>query len=155
AHAGASRPPGVDVPEMGHLDVLTPPHQRTWQATLDLYQRQVIIRDLIFDEVLNVLRHRLTHMDDREEEASPVLVADVVAALRAMMPIYRAAWWRAHDEANRRWMLQLLPHLTDAEPWFATRLAQVYGGGWPAEPIRVDLAAYASWHGGYTTHEPD
>jgi hypothetical protein len=30
------------------------------------------------------------------------------------------------------------------------RLAQVYGGHWPAEPIRVDLTAYANWQGGYT-----
>lgn len=140
---------------MGHVDALAPQHQRTWRATLDLYQRQVIIRDLIFDHVLKILKHRLTRMDAMDEEASPVLVAEVVAALRAVMPIYSASWWRAHDEANRRWMLQLHPHVVVAETWFATRLAQVYGGGWPAEPIRVDLAAYANWAGAYTTHEPD
>src|SRR5262250_3102791 len=67
ARAGASGPPVVDVPEMSHLDALAPPHQHTWRATLDLYQRQVILRDLIFDPVLNVLRHRLTRMDARKE----------------------------------------------------------------------------------------
>ena len=155
AHSISSRSPVVDVPEMGHVDPLSPQHQRTWRATLDLYQRQVIIRDLCSDRVLRVLRHRLTCMDDMDEEASPVLVSDVVAALRAVMPIYSASWWRAHEGANRRWILQLLPQLADAETWLATRLAQVYGGDWPAEPIRVDLAAYASWLGAYTIREPD
>jgi hypothetical protein len=46
----------------------------------------------------------------------------------------------------------VLSQLSDTEDWLATRLAQVYGGHWSAEPIRVDLTAYASWHGAYTTY---
>jgi hypothetical protein len=37
------------------------------------------------------------------------------------------------------------------EGWLATGHAQVYGGTWPAEPIPIDLTAYASWQGTYTT----
>jgi hypothetical protein len=144
-------PPSVDVPERRDVEVLPPPHQHPWRAALDLYQRQVTIRDLVFDPVLNMLRHRLTRMDRVDAETSPILVSNAMGALRAVMPIYRAHWWEAHDSANRRWIAQVLSQLADAEAWLATRLAQVYGGHWPAEPIRVDLSAYASWHGAYTT----
>jgi len=144
-------PPSVDVPERGHMEALSAPHQASWQATLDLYQRQVTIRDLTFDPVLRRLRHRLIHMDRAHAEASPVLVSDIMEALRAVMPGYRAHWWGAHDGANRRWIAQILSLIPDTKAWLATRLAQVYGGHWPAEPIRVDLTAYASWGGAYTT----
>jgi hypothetical protein len=145
------RPPGA-----ADVASLSPQHQGTWQATLDLYQHQVLIRDLTGDRILRVLRHRLTRLD-RIEEAAPVLVTDVVAALRAVMPVYHAHWWRLHDEANRRWLTHVLPLLADAEAWLAMRLAQVYGGSWPAAPLRVDVTVYASWQGAYTiyeTHEP-
>lgn len=149
-------PPVVDVPERDSGAALAPQYQGTWQATLDLYQRQVLIRDLTGDRILRVLRHRLTRLD-RIEEAAPALVTDVVAALRAVIPVYRAHWWRLHDEANRRWLTHVLPLLTDAEAWLAMRLAQVYGGSWPAASLRVDVTVYASWQGAYTiyeTHEP-
>jgi hypothetical protein len=143
-------PPSVDVPERGQLIALSQQHQPPWQATLDLYRRQVIIRDLSSDRVLRRLRHRLIRMDRGDAEASPVLVSDVMEALRTAMPIYRAHWWGAHDGANRRWLAQILSLIPDTEDWLATRLAEVYGGQWPAEPIRVDLTAYANWQGGYT-----
>src|SRR5215510_7773519 len=69
-------PPSVDVPERGHMEALSAPHRPSWQAALDLYQRQVTIRDLIFDPVLSRLRHRLIRMDRAHAEASPVLVSD-------------------------------------------------------------------------------
>jgi hypothetical protein len=151
ARPAQQSPPVVDVPERGQVDALSPPDQHTWRATLDRYQRQVILRDLAFDPVLKTLRYRLIRMDGGEAEASPVLVSDVMGALRAVMPVYRAHWWKAHDGANRRWIAQILSLMPDAEAWLATRLAQVYGGPWSAEPSRVDLTAYASWHGAYTT----
>jgi hypothetical protein len=154
AHPAQRVPPVVDVPERGQVDALSPPDQHTWRATLDRYQRQVILRDLAFDPVLKTLRYRLTRMDGGEAEASPVLVSTIMEALRAVMPLYRAHWWGAHDGANRRWIAPLLSQLADAEAWLAIRLAQVYDGPWPAEPIRVDLTAYASWHGAYTTAAP-
>jgi hypothetical protein len=151
-------PPSVDVPERGHMDALSAPHRPPRQAALDLYQRQVTIRDLIFDPVLSRLRHRLIRMDRAHAEASPVLISDIMGALQAVTPVYRTHWWGAHDDANRRWIAQVLSQLADTEAWLATRLAQIYGGHWPAEPIRVDLTAYASWQGAYTTgtqaHEP-
>jgi hypothetical protein len=64
-------PPSVDVPERGHMDALSAPHRPPRQAALDLYQRQVTIRDLIFDPVLSRLRHRLIRMDRAHAEASP------------------------------------------------------------------------------------
>jgi hypothetical protein len=145
-------PPVVAVPERGYMAALSPQHQGTWQAALDLYQRQVLIRDLSGDRILRALRHRLTRLD-RIEEAAPVLVTDVVAALQAVMPVYRAHWWRLHDEANRRWLTHVLPLLAAAAAWLAMRLAQVYGGSWPTTPLRVDVTVYASWHGAYTTYE--
>jgi hypothetical protein len=144
-------PPSVDVPERGHIDALPALHRPPWQAALDLYRRQVIIRDLTSDRVLKRLRHRLIRMDRGDAEASPVLVSEVMGALRAVMPVYRTHWWGAHDASNRRWIAQILSLMPDTEAWLATRLAEVYGGPWPAEPSRVDLTAYASWHGAYTT----
>jgi hypothetical protein len=140
----------VDVPERGHLDALSAPHRPPWQAALDRYRHQVITRDLMFDPVLRRLRHRLIPIGGGDAEPPPALVSEDMGALRAAMPTYRAHWWWGHDGANRRWIAQLLPLIPETEDWLATRLAQVYGGHWPAEPIRVDLTAYANWQGGYT-----
>jgi hypothetical protein len=108
ARSARSWPSSADVSERGHVDALSPQHQHTWRATLDVYQRQVTIRDLVSDPVLKALRHRVTRIDSVEAEASPVLVSDIMGALRAVMPIYCPHCWGAHDGANRRWIAQVL-----------------------------------------------
>jgi hypothetical protein len=42
----------VDVPQRDRVDALSSQYQQLWRATLDVHQRQVTIRDLVFDSVL-------------------------------------------------------------------------------------------------------
>ena len=111
-------------------------------------------RDLLFDPLMGALKQALT------EAGSPLdpgveLPEPVGEALRAALPDYLALWWEEHDGANRAWIEGVLPLLRRHEAQLVAELERAYGGAFPAEPIRVDVSAYANWAGAYTSNHPD
>ncbi|HEY4138339.1 MAG TPA: hypothetical protein VGN65_07810, partial [Casimicrobiaceae bacterium] len=79
--------------------------------------------------------------------------SSIARVLEEAAPAYRALWWPRHDAANKRWIAAIRPllvrHGDSAVHWesaaFFTR--------WPS-PLRTDVAAYATWAGGYTITDP-
>jgi len=71
------------------------------------------------------------------------------------MPVYRRHWWPEHHAANVAWIQERLGQLRSYEAALAKRLAEAYGGEWPPERVRVDVAAYSNWAGAYTTNNPN
>jgi hypothetical protein len=136
------------------LATLPRDERRGWDQALAAYGRGVASRDLLFNRGLEAVKNRLSLLGAAEPGSDPALPPTVAAALEAAAPAYRRGWWPAHDAANRRWVAALEPLLRGHEDALAPRLAAALGASWPADPIRVDVSAYANWAGAYTTLEP-
>jgi hypothetical protein len=153
------RPPGdrgrpVEVTERAQLGDLEEEERRSWERALGFYRERLVSRDLLFDRDLIALRGRLAAIACSAgslEDVDPDLRAVLVEA----MPVYRRRWWPGHHTTNTAWIRRRLEELKSYEEVLAGRLAQAYGGEWPPERIRVDVAAYANWAGAYTTNRPN
>ncbi|HEY9421266.1 MAG TPA: hypothetical protein VIW92_07625 [Thermoanaerobaculia bacterium] len=144
----------VEVTERTQLGDLGEGEQRTWGRAVGFYRERLIANDLLFNQQLIALRGQLAAIacsaggpENIDTELRTVLVE--------AMPVYRRHWWPEHHTANTAWIREQLDKLKSHETVLAERLAQAYGGEWPPERIRVDVVAYASWSGGYTTNRPN
>jgi hypothetical protein len=131
-----------------------PASQRAaWDSAVAFYTRDIADRDVLFDSALVVVNARLS----RAGNAASLRGADVDTAiareLQRAAPAYRALWWPRHDRANKRWIATVQPLIAQygdsAARWEAAR----FFTPWPA-PLRGDVAAYATWAGGYTITDP-
>lgn len=144
----------VEVTEQAELGDLDEGDRRAWERALAFYRERLIARDLLFDRDLIALRGQLAEIAC--SAGSPESIdAELRTVLIDAMPVYRRRWWPAHHATNMTWIRKQLEALKSHEAALAERLAQAYGGEWPPEQIRVDVVAYASWSGGYTTNRPN
>lgn len=138
----------VAVAEREELSALGEDERAAWQRAVDHYREHLIARNLLIDDEMKAIRN---HLAGTAPAAASELVRATVAALAPALPIYERRWWPAHDEANRRWVEALAPLLVRVEGGLAARLAAAFGGSWPEEVVRVDVAAYANDLGAYST----
>jgi hypothetical protein len=144
----------VDVPERAQIAQLDEGERQAWERALTLYRERWIARDLVEDEDLISFRGALASIACMAAgpERTP---ADARAALTDAMAVYRRHWWPGHHARNLKRINELLAGLSGHERFLAEGIAKAYGGRWPAARVRVDVSAYASWTGAYTTNHPD
>lgn len=140
----------VEIPEKADLERLDEGARRLWQEALDFYRRELSYRHLFFDREMLELRYLLSEERRATSDERAQRLLDLLDRVR---PVYLDQWWPAHDAANRAWLEQLLPALRAHEIEIAPRLAAAYGGRWPDERIRVDLAAYSNDVGAYASRQ--
>jgi hypothetical protein len=142
------------VSEQTQLGDLEEGERQTWTRTVDFYRERLIADDLLFDQNLIALRGGLAAI-----ACSALGPESIDTELRTVlvdaMPVYRQRWWPEHHTANMVWIQSQLQELKSYEAILAERLAEAYGGEWPPERLRVDVAAYSNWAGAYTTNHPN
>lgn len=148
------RRPAVEVTEKAQLEDLEAGEQRTWERALDFYRERLIATDPVFDRQLIAIRGRLAAIAC-SAVGPETIDGELRTPLMEAMPVYRQRWWPEHHAANLAWIRGRLDELKSYEAALARRLAEAYGGEWPPERVRVDVAAYANWAGAYTTNHPD
>ena len=144
----------VDVPERTQLARLTESEQEAWSRAVGFYRERLIQRDVTFDRNLIALRGELGALACADATAR-IGDAELWTVLTEAMPVYRRHWWPAHHASNAEWIRKETDLLRTYEAVLARRLAEAYGGEWPAERVRVDVAAYSNWAGAYTTNQPN
>jgi hypothetical protein len=126
------------------MDALDKPQLLAWDAAIDYYKTTLSPKDAVFDEELV-----------KVTRAMAAYPKDVPAALRAVLdraaPIYRRIWWPRHERANRERIAELETLLNAHGRPIAAAVAKAWGQKWPADPITVNLSAYANWAGAYST----
>jgi hypothetical protein len=150
---GDSRP-RVGVPEMEQLGGLTGSERLAWDRAVAYYRESLIDGNLLFDRPLIVLRGELGAVACAAVGETGV-DPDLWQVLTGAMPVYRRHWWASHHAANVAWIEERMGQLRSYETVLSTRLAAAYGGEWPPERVRVDVAAYSNWAGAYTTNNPN
>lgn len=144
----------VEVPERTQLARLTEAEREAWSKAVGFYRERLIQRDVTFDRNLIALRGELGALACADA-AARIGDAELWVVLTEAMPVYRRHWWPAHHASNAEWIRKELALLRTREAVLARRLAEAYGGEWPAERVRVDVAAYSNWAGAYTTNRPN
>lgn len=131
------------------LDALTPEEREAWSLAVEAYRSGAVGRSLVFDGGLIALRDHLVGRGTLE--AVPPDDRGLAEAVGRALPVYRRHWWERHRAENRRWISELVPTLREVEGAMARRVAAAYGGRWPEERIPIDVVAYASFVGAYST----
>ncbi|MEA2562604.1 MAG: hypothetical protein QOH06_4108 [Acidobacteriota bacterium] len=147
-------PEAVEVPESRRVGELDERERAAWDRAVRFYRERLVGRDLVHDPNLIALRGPLGEIACAGGTPDSI-VADVRAVLIDAMPVYRRHWWPEHLARNEDWIERLTSAIAPYETSLADRLADVYGRPWPDERIRVDITAYSSWHGAYTTNRPN
>lgn len=148
---GQRRSPRVEVAERSQTSGLTPEERQAWDAAVSYYQRELARFSLLFDRNMVDLRSQIARISAHPEALSGLPHA---AVFEPAMAVYRRHWWPSHEATNQAWIDQALPKLERFEPILAPRLAEAFGGRFPAEKVRVDLCSYSDWTGAYTTGTP-
>jgi hypothetical protein len=135
--------------------------QKAWDEAVAYYAANYADKDLLFTTELIQLKDQLGDFEDCDELSGRKrkfcdagLPPNLTQVLEAAAPVYRAHLWPEHDQANRRWILQVAPLVREQGVGLSERLADIYQTRWPHEKIRVDVVAYANWAGAYTTVDP-
>lgn len=125
-----------------------------WEESLGYYMRSVAKRDALFDSSMVDVTDRLSELAPDARVTDAGLAPDLARALARAAPVYRALWWPRHDAANKRWISAVLPLLHQHGDSAAAWESRVFGEPWPSAPVRVDVSAYTTWAGAYTTLPP-
>jgi hypothetical protein len=141
---------GAPADEAGRLALLSDADRQSWQRAVTEYAAGLSRKDAVFDEPLVALEKQLVALGE-----SPTVndsgIPQLAATLSRVAPIYRRAWWPAHDEANRVRVEQLTALLASQGRPILDYITRAYREPWPASGYPVHIAAYANWAGAFST----
>src|SRR5690349_13960251 len=135
------------------LGALTPDQRRGFDRAVTYYLHRVAPAD-VFDRRMIEIKTTLGDLEDAPSLRPSSLPDSLIDALTAAAPAYRARWWARHDASNRAWATAILTRLATHGNALAREITAAFQEQW-AFPIRVDLSAYSSWAGAYTSLYPD
>lgn len=133
---------------------------KEWRAAVDYYRTNVVKHDLLEEEMGRVNQRLAEAENARSLQGSSLQGSNVtpppdwIAALEAAAPVYRVQWWPEHNRGNLAWIEAAKPLVAKYGPALTKEVAAAYQTEWPAQPIRLDVAEYASWAGAYTMRYP-
>lgn len=140
---------------------LSPAEQRAWSAAVAYYSKTYADSDLTVSLEMILIKNQLGDFETcqdlagrKKKSCDAGLPVNLIQALEAAAPIYRAHLWPEHDRANRRWIASVAPLVRRNGLDLSHRLAEIYQTPWPKDRIRVDVTSYAGSTGAYTTLDP-
>jgi hypothetical protein len=140
---------------------LTAVEQKIWDEAVSYYVSTFADKDLQFSTELIQLKDQLGDFEDCDELSGRIrkfcdagLAPKLTQVLESVAPVYRSRIWPGQDRANRGWITSVSPLVISQGVSISERLAEIYQARWPRQRIRVDVTAYASWAGAYTTTDP-
>jgi hypothetical protein len=125
--------------------------QRTAWNKACAYYRQFGNKDALRDATLITANYELSDAGNSNSLQDPQLPPEMVNALQAAAPVYRALYWTEQDRMNRHWIALASVLVNRYGEALSHRLALVYRKPWPVEKISVEVVSYANWAGAYTT----
>jgi hypothetical protein len=159
SRANPSRPALQFAPDS--KPALTAAEQRAWDQAVSFYVTNYADKDLLFNTELTLLKNQLGDFEECDELSGTKkktcdagLPANLTQILESAAAVYRTHQWPTHDRANRAWIRRVAPLVREQGVGLSQRLADIYQTRWPTEKIRVDVVAFASWAGAYTTVDP-
>ena len=134
---------------------------RDWQSAVAFYSKDLAGRDLNLNGDMETINNRLSEMETCADLAGKIsadcrsgLQPGLVDALDRAAKVYRAHWWADQDRANREWIAQVAPMVSELGVELSGQLAEVYQRPWPTGRLRVDVVGFAGPFGAYSSLNP-
>jgi len=149
----ASRAAVADAPadEARGLGRLTEAERGVWREAVAAYANGLSRKDLVFDDPLPAITAALADADDARSLAGAGIDAAIAATLERAAPIYRKAWWPAHQAANRAREAEAQALVDRYGRQILQKITSAYAMAWPAGGYPVHFSAFANWAGAYST----
>jgi hypothetical protein len=142
---------GAPADERTGLAALTETERRIWRESVLAYASGLSRKDAVFDDDMVRATGALTTAGDFATLKDLGLDAATASALERAAPLYRKAWWPAHETANRRRIAELQRLVAAHGGAMLAFITRAYQEEWPAAGYPVRIAAFANWAGAYST----
>ena len=130
---------------------LTEAERQVWRESVSAYAGGLSKQDAVFDDPLVTITGSLARAGNAEALAGTSVDAAAAATLTRAAPIYRKAWWPAHDAANRRHVGELQALVARHGAAMLAYVTRAYQLPWMAGGYPIQIAGYANWAGAYST----
>jgi hypothetical protein len=133
------------------LATLTPDERVVWLDAVRAYAGGLSRRDAVFDAPLVSVTRALAGAGARSASELTGVPDETRAILARVEPLYRRAWWPAHQRANSEWAAAMQPLIDRYGAEVLTFVTRAYSSSWPADGYPVNVVPYANWAGAYST----
>jgi hypothetical protein len=130
-----------------------PSDNEAWRRALEVYRSDITTHELLSRDIAGI-NIALSRVENTESLKDSGIDAELTQILERAAPIYKARWWPEHNRANLAWIEAASPLVAKYEAVMKKELSTAFETPWPSDPIRADVAEYASWAGAYTVLEP-
>jgi len=141
---------GAPADQEAGLKKLNANEQKIWREAVSSYAAGLSKKDIVFDIPMPDVTSALA----RQRDSKTLTVSEdpgMATVLQRAAPIYRKAWWKKHQDANRRWQ-KLMETLVKLHGDNVLRfITNAYKLPWPAAGFPVHVTAYSNWAGAYST----
>jgi hypothetical protein len=124
-----------------------------WNQALDVYRTGITKHELLSRDIAGI-NIALSKIENAESLQNSGIDPELTQTLERAAPVYRTRWWPQHNRQNLAWIDAATPLVAKYEAVMKKELSAAYRTPWPSQPIRTDVAEYASWAGAYTVLEP-
>jgi hypothetical protein len=148
----SQRPAVIKAPaDIAGMDSLKAEERKAWDDAIAYYQGTLSKKDAVFDRDLIAITSALAAAGDSPSLADANVSAAVRDTLERAAPVYRKVWWDRHSRADRARIEELQMLLARYGRPISDRLTHIYQQKWPPEGLTVQVAAYVTWAGAYST----
>jgi hypothetical protein len=124
-----------------------------WNQALDVYRTGITKHELLSRDIAGI-NIALSKIENAESLQNSGIDPELTQTLERAAPVYKTRWWPQHNRQNLAWIDAATPLVAKYEAVMKKELSAAYRTPWPSQPIRTDVAEYASWAGAYTVLEP-
>lgn len=142
---------GAPADQESGLQKLTPSEQKVWREAVTEYAAGPSKKDVVFDASMPVITNALVRANDSKSLTGTEVDPAVAAILQRAAPIYRKAWWKKHQKANRSWHKGTQELIERHGADVLAFLTKAYKMEWPAAGFPIHMSAYTNWAGAYST----
>jgi hypothetical protein len=133
------------------LASVSPDEQRAWRAAVTFYAKGPSRQDAVFDEPLVNIGQALARAGPSRSLAPGAVDAPLAKMLEAVAPIYRQAWWPAHESANVEWATATTALVDAHGRAILDFITRAYRLPWPQNGYPIHVTAYTNWAGAFST----
>ncbi|MGD0300772.1 MAG: hypothetical protein ABSE86_27115 [Bryobacteraceae bacterium] len=124
-----------------------------WNHAVEVYRSDITKHELLSRDISGI-NIALSQIENTESLKGSGIDAELTQTLERAAPVYKTRWWPQHNRQNLAWIEAATPLVAKYEAVMKKELSAAYQTPWPSEPIRTDVAEYASWAGAYTVLGP-
>lgn len=142
---------GAPADQTAMLPTLSESERQAWSAAVTAYATGLSKKDTVFDNDLVAITTTFQQQPDARALNGAKLDPALLSVVERAAPVYRKAWWPAHQKANRGQVAELQALVDQHGAAMLKFITRAYQQPWPADGYPVNISAFSNWAGAYST----